>query len=223
MFHVEHVEIIGDVLAGEGIHPPSPVVPLFRRYREILLDWNQRINLISRNDESRLVTRHFLESLGLVKVVSFPPGARVMDLGSGAGFPGIPLKLVRPDIAMVLVESKRKKIRFLRHAVDTLGLKKTEVVLGRAEQLADSLGRFDFIVSRSVASLVKLARWSRVYLEENRGQLIVIKGPGVQEELVVLKAIAPDLGIKDVRVIKYNPFPEWFDLKKSVVVSAEWA
>jgi len=222
MFHVEHVELIGEVLAREGIRPPSPVVPLFRQYGEMLLDWNQRINLVSKNDESRLLTRHFLESLGLIKVVPFPPGVRVMDLGSGAGFPGIPLKIVRPDLRMVLVESKRKKNLFLRNVVDTLGLKKTEAVLGRAEQLAETLGPFDFVVSRSVASLVKLAGWSRAYLEESSGQLVVIKGPGAQQELVVLKSKAQGLGIKDVHVVAYNPFPEWIDLKKSVVISVRW-
>ncbi len=217
-----HVELIGELLEREGIRPPFPVVPLFRRYWEMLLDWNQRINLVSKNDERRLVTRHFLESLGLIKVVPFPPDARVMDLGSGAGFPGIPLKIVRPDLRMVLVESKRKKILFLRHAINTLGLENMEAVLGRVEQLAETLGRFDFVVSRSVASLVKLARWSRAYLEKSGGQLVVIKGPGAQEELVGLKAKASALGIKDVHVVAYNPFPEWLDLKKSVVVTVRW-
>jgi 16S rRNA (guanine527-N7)-methyltransferase len=222
MFHVEHVDLIEDVLVREGIRPPSSVVPLFRRYGEMLLDWNQRINLVSKNDEGRLVTRHFLESLGLIKVVPFPMGARVMDLGSGAGFPGIPLKIVRPDLRMVLVESKRKKNLFLRHVVDALGLEDIEAVLGRAEQLEETLGRFDFVVSRSVASLVKLAGWSRAYVEESGGQLIVIKGPGAQKELVGLKAKAPGLGIKDVHVVAYNPFPEWLELKKSVVVTIRW-
>ena len=222
MFHVERIELIEEALDSEGVSYPPSMIGLFAEYRELLLNWNQRVNLISRRDEARIVTRHFLDSLGLATVEAFPQNSKVMDLGSGAGFPGIPLKLIRPDLRITLVESKRKKALFLRHAIEKLELEGIEIVMGRVEQLVESLGPFDFVVSRSVTDLITLAMWSKDYLNPAGGSLIAIKGPDVEKELEKLKSITPDLNVKRVRSSEYKPFPRILGSKKSAVVFVEW-
>ena len=222
LFHVERVELMNEVLENEGVASIPQVIELFSVYQDCLIDWNQKINLVSRRDENRLVTRHFLECVGLIKAVSFPGGARIMDLGSGAGFPGIPLKIVRRDLNMVLVESKRKKVLFLHRVVDLLGLENMDIAQGRAEDLAWELGPFDVVISRSVTDLTTLARWSRPYLQENSGRLVVVKGPEVDPELKRLKSMTPKLGFREVELKPYDPYPQLFRLKKSVIVSIAW-
>lgn len=218
---MEQVELLKRALERSEISFYPGLIDKFSKYREILLSWNRRMNLISRRDEGRVVTRHFLESLGLVKAVAFPLKARVVDLGSGAGFPGIPMKLVRPDLRVILVEAKRKRVLFLRQVVEELCLTGVEVVLGRVEEVGDKIEPVDFVVSRSVADLVTLSEWSMGCLKPRGGELIVIKGPGVEKELDHLSAVASDLGVKGWRVIPYNPFPEVFPLRESFVVLIE--
>ena len=220
---MEQFEPLRRALGEGGISVSQEIVEKFSEYWSLLIAWNQRVNLISRRDERRIVTRHFLESLGLINVVEFPPGARVMDLGSGAGFPGIPMKLVRPDLKFVLVESRRKKVFFLNKVIEKLNLEGIEIVEGRVEEEGRQIVPVDFIVSRSVADLITLIKWSRNCLNPRGGSLIVIKGAGVGKELDSLGAVASDLGVKGWRSIKYNPFPKVFQLKESYVVVVESA
>ena len=131
----------------------------FRLYRRELVEWNERANLTAIVDCAEVQTRHFLDSLSVLLSVGQVRG-RVLDVGAGAGFPGVPLKMVYPGIALYLVESRRKKADFLRHLVRRLGLSGVDVVVGRAEELAhDSAYRqtFDVVVSRAVARLDTLA------------------------------------------------------------------
>ncbi len=219
---MEQIELLQSALEFEGMAFGPKTIRYFSIYQEILLEWNKKINLISRRDETRIVTRHFLQSLGLVKVITIPPKARVMDLGSGAGFPGLPVKLMRPDLRMVLVESKRKKVHFLRVLKETLLLEDIEIVLGRIEALEDVIGCVDFVISRAVTDLVTLAKWSKAYLVPNGGKLISIKGPDVVKELDALKKVASDMAIERIRLFDYNPFPQIFQLKQSKLVSVAW-
>ena len=219
---MEHIGLLRTALIDEGMSVSPGVIRDFSTYQDILLKWNKKINLISRKDEARIVTRHFLQSLGLVKMVSFPRKARIMDLGSGAGFPGIPVKLVRPDLSIVLVESKRKKVLFLRHVVEAIHLKNVEIVQGRIEDLEEEDHTIDFIVSRAVTDLVTLAKWSKNLLKPRQGKLIVIKGSHIEAELKQLENEAPGLGIKAIDCFQYNPFPSVTRFKQGIVVSVEW-
>ena len=219
---MEQVELLRRALDGTGIRIDLQTVERFSVYQEFLLDWNQRINLISRRDEARIVTRHFLHSLGLLRVIPFQDGCRIMDLGAGAGFPGLPIKLVRPDLDVVLVESKRKKCLFLRRVIEGLGQDGIDVVQGRVEELTSELGGFDVVVSRSVADLATLIRWSAAYLEERKGALFTIKGECVSEELLQMDELLKGLKVQSSRVIPYNPFPAIFRLRGSVVVEVVW-
>ncbi len=142
-------------------------VVLLTRFVEGLLEWNSKINLISRRDQENIWFSHVLHSLGLLFCVDLPRGLRVLDLGTGGGFPGIPIRIARPDIEIVLLDSIKKKTLVVQELVDRLGLTGVSVKTGRAEDLyrePRGIGTFDLVVARAVASLRDLVRWSRPFL-----------------------------------------------------------
>jgi len=130
-----------------------------------LMEWNRRFNLTAITDRQGVLVRHFLDSLSCLKAL--PPsqlaaGARVIDVGSGAGFPGVPLKIVCPEMRLTLLEATRKKVSFLSHVVDVLGLTDVEVVHGRAEELGhdpDHREGYDWALARAVAEMATLAEY----------------------------------------------------------------
>ncbi|MBN2029133.1 16S rRNA (guanine(527)-N(7))-methyltransferase RsmG [bacterium] len=218
---MEQIELLRKTMIQSNIAVSEEMVGQFSRYRQLLILWNQKINLISRNDESRIVSKHFLESLGLVKVVLFPQGTTVLDLGTGAGFPGVPLKIIRPDIHMVLVESKKKKILFLKKLVEELGLTGVEVIPGRIEEIGNTIKPVHFVVTRSVANLIQLVKWSKDCMRPQGGVLIAIKGPAVEEELNRLDDHSADLGVTGWCLEKYDPFSSTMRLKEMFVASIQ--
>ena len=193
MIPMENETLLGEALQSHGISLSQPIKQQFALYHQLLLDWNQRMILISQKDKGRIYSRHFLESLGLVFAVNFPQQSRIMDLGSGAGLPGIPMKIIRPDLQMVLVESVQKKVSFLKTVLDALGMDNLEVYHGRAETFKDQ-DLFDFIVSRSVSSLINLSKWSRPLLKPG-GRLIAFKGSKVEDDLFKLERASQALKI----------------------------
>ena len=152
-------------------------------HREILL-WNRRINLISERSAQEIVIRHFLDSLTTAQFLERPTGA-LIDLGSGGGFPGIPLRIALPGLHLSLVEASRKKISFLSHVVRTLCLDRVQVINGRVEELTagDAMaGRFDTLISRAAFKLPDLIRTASFFLNPG-GQLIAMKGPDPHKEM----------------------------------------
>uniref|UniRef100_A0A7C4GGK8 Ribosomal RNA small subunit methyltransferase G n=1 Tax=candidate division WOR-3 bacterium TaxID=2052148 RepID=A0A7C4GGK8_UNCW3 len=151
---------------------------LLRRYADLLLDWNQRINLVSRKDTDRILSYHVVDSLAAAQLV--PAGAHCSDIGTGAGLPGIPLAIVRPDIRMTLVESIKKKCLFLNHCRNELHLGSVEVVCDRAESLPPL--DCDTVLSRLTGPLRRtlshLARHTRP-----GGTIVLYKNPDAAEEL----------------------------------------
>src|SRR5438132_2102852 len=140
----------------------ATVVEQFLRYRQELLDWNTRINLTAITDPEEVLIKHFLDSLSLLSVYD-KPRARLLDIGSGAGFPGLPLKIVRPQWEVVLLEATGKKVTFLQHMIETLQLEGVEAVHGRAEELAHNeafRASFDVVTARAVASLPTLLEYA---------------------------------------------------------------
>ncbi|MDZ7261383.1 MAG: 16S rRNA (guanine(527)-N(7))-methyltransferase RsmG [candidate division KSB1 bacterium] len=171
----------------------------FQLYIETLVQWNQRINLISKGDETKIAQRHFLESVGLLWLISFPSDSRILDLGTGAGFPGVPLKIVRPDLNLLLLDSNRWKTLFLKELVQTLGLNTIEVVWARAEdnKLKEIYGqKFDWVITRAVAALERLWKWSQPFLQEE-GSLIAMKGGPIEKEITRLMNKYPNLQIEE--------------------------
>ena len=196
--------------------PQSDSFDRFQRFHDLLVRENRKMNLISRNDEARIVTHHFIESVGLASVLNIESGARVLDLGSGAGFPGLPMKLVRPDLNMLLVDSRRKRVGFLQNVIDTLQLTGIQAAASRAEELELSES-VDWIVSRAVADCSKLVKWTRRLIRPG-GALALLKGPDIDEELRHLDRVPESWRVKKWVATDYNPYPEIPGLRRSKLV-----
>ncbi|MBN1781783.1 16S rRNA (guanine(527)-N(7))-methyltransferase RsmG [bacterium] len=182
------------------------ILDRFLRYHDLLIEWNRRVNLVSRNDERLLVRRHFIDSLSVLKAVDFPEGCRLLDMGTGAGFPGIPIRLARPDIDLVLLESKRKKVLFLKQLLKMIRLdKNVPVICARAESSAGEIAPVDVVCSRAVADTASLIKWSLPLLKET-GRIVALKGPDAATELAALPEDSR-AQIREARLIRYEPFP----------------
>ncbi len=148
-------------------------------------DWNSKINVISRKDIDNLYQHHVLHSLAIARFIKFKPGTRVLDLGTGGGFPGIPLAIMFPDVKFRLIDGTGKKVRVAKEVADAVGLKNVECVHERGE---DEHDKFDFVVSRAVMplpDLVKLVRKNVSPKDFNAVEngLIVLKGGDIKDEI----------------------------------------
>jgi 16S rRNA (guanine527-N7)-methyltransferase len=213
---VEPIEWIQAASEKAGIALPAGAMDRFVRYRDLLLEWNQKINLISRSDEERIVRRHFLGSIGLLTVLRLDEGARVLDLGTGAGFPGLPLKIMRPDLQLILVESVKKKTLFLEAAVAGMELRGVTIKPDRVESLAGKMAPVPWVLSRAVSDMSTLLQWSRPVLAKG-GTLAVIKGKNAEKETAELIRRF-HIPAADCRRFGYNPFPEFENLEDTSVV-----
>ena len=175
--------------------------PVAQRYAAILAGPGVERGLLGPREVDRLWERHLLNCAALAELLA--PGERIADIGSGAGLPGIPLAIVRPDVTAVLVEPLLRRYEFLREAVEMLGLQNVAVIRGRAEDdaVAQALGPRDVVVSRAVASLDKITRWSLPLLRPD-GRMLAMKGERAQSEVDEYRTAMTRLGAKDVRVVK---------------------
>lgn len=163
----------------------KPIQDALTKYIELLLEENRHTNIISRNDLSRIGTRHIYESLLLTKVHDFTGRFRLLDIGSGGGFPAVVLKIYNPEIDLVMVESTGKKCRFLDNTVDTLDMSGVKIINGRAEELKNDrtlTHSFDVITARAVAELKTLLKYSGPLLKGKSGVCIFPKGSRVEDE-----------------------------------------
>jgi 16S rRNA (guanine527-N7)-methyltransferase len=154
---------------------------LMGRHAKELLHWNRTINLTAINDPLEMAVKHYVDALASASWI--PVGARMLDAGSGGGFPGVPLKILRPDLSVTLVDSVRKKVSFLKHAIRTLELKGIDAVHGRLEDLGNGSpyqGKYDQVVCRAFAALDDFVRLTLPFLSAG-GSLLALKGrdPGV--------------------------------------------
>lgn len=161
----------------------------FEALYALYTEWNAKINVISRKDIENLYERHVLHSLGIAQIIRFRPGTRIMDLGTGGGFPGIPLAILFPDASFHLLDSTGKKIRVATEVADSIGLKNTSFRHARAEEEKQ---KFDFVVSRAVmplADLVKTCRKNIAHEQRNAlpNGLICLKGGELEHETMPFK------------------------------------
>lgn len=198
MFHVKH---------GEVSAAPQPAEALFgsrldraHRYAQILAGAGVERGLLGPREVDRLWDRHILNSAAIAELLD--ADERIADIGSGAGLPGIPLALARPDLRLTLIEPLLRRSDFLREVVDDLGLEIT-IVRGRAEDrsVREQVGEMDAVVSRAVASLDKLTKWSMPLLRRD-GRMVAIKGERAEEEIQEHRRVMTSLGAVDVRVMK---------------------
>lgn len=161
----------------------------FKQLAELYEDWNIKINVVSRKDIDELYLRHVLHSLGIAKVQSFLPNAKVLDVGTGGGFPGIPLAILFPETHFHLVDSIGKKIKVVEEVVNGLGLQNVKTTNARVETIS---GQYDFIVSRAVAQMDTFVHWvkgriSKEQKHELKNGILYLKGGDLTEELSIYK------------------------------------
>lgn len=174
-------------------------------YATELKDWNTRINLTALKDDLDIIDKHFIDSLLLFCYEEIDQNARVADVGTGGGFPGIPIKIYRPDVRLSLIESIGKKAKFLKHIVDTLKLENVEILNERVEEIAhskDHRERYDLVVARCVARLPMLVEYC-LPLVVVGGKFVAYKGQESKEELEEAKNAISKLGGQFL-AIKYD-------------------
>ncbi|WP_291867763.1 16S rRNA (guanine(527)-N(7))-methyltransferase RsmG [Maribacter sp.] len=157
----------------------------FKKLEFLYKDWNQKINVVSRKDIDELYLRHVLHSLGIAKIQTFKDGSHVLDVGTGGGFPGIPMAILFPEVQFTLVDAIGKKIKVVQEVIDGLGITNVKAIHTRVEDL-DS--QYDFIISRAVAAMPTFVRWikgriKKESVHERRNGILYLKGGDLSEEL----------------------------------------
>lgn len=157
----------------------------FSKLKDLYEDWNLKINVVSRKDIDEIYVRHVLHSLGIAKVQSFNPGSKILDVGTGGGFPGVPLAILHPEVDFHLVDSIGKKIKVVNEVVEGLGITNVRTTNDRVETVT---GQYDFVVSRAVAQMETFVRWikgrvAKKSTHELKNGILYLKGGDLTEEL----------------------------------------
>ncbi len=181
----------------------------FAQLGPLYAEWNQKINVVSRKDIDQLYKHHVLHSLALTRFINLRPGSKVLDLGCGGGFPGIPLAIVYPEVAWTLIDSTNKKLTVVNEVAGAIGLDNVTTVHTRVEDFKAGRGQYDFVISRAVASLPQLYSWSRLMLSDRERHsipngLIAYKGGNTQ-------AMKEELNSLHRSIYRESyPIREWF-------------
>ena len=207
-------EILENGLAEMGLTPPAAALVQFRQYYELLSERNEVMNLTAISGEDESARLHFLDSAAALLAEPLA-GKRVIDVGTGAGFPGLPLRILEPSITLTLLDSLQKRIGFLQEVCDSLGLQDVECIHARAEECGGRREQYDCAVSRAVARLNVLCELCLPYVKVG-GVFLALKGPAVTEELADAQKAVSLLGGSVERVFDYAIPGE--DLHHNIVV-----
>ena len=185
----------------------------FKKLKELYHEWNEKINVISRKDMDSLYEKHILHSLGIAKIISFAPKTKVLDIGTGGGFPGIPLAILFPETHFTLIDSIGKKIKVVDAITLAIGLKNVTAIHGRAEKLKN---KFHFVVSRAVTQMPVFLKWlkgkfEKEQINEKHNGILYLKGGDLAEELAGLRC--------EIFALKSHFEEEFFETKKVIYIS----
>lgn len=192
-----------EILADNQIEKTA--IDNFQIYYEMLIDWNEKINLTAITEENDVAIKHFLDSLNAAKGM-VKPGMKVIDVGTGAGFPGLPVKIANPKIELTLVDSLNKRINFLNEVISSLGLDGVNTVHSRAEDLGvnkDYREKYDMCVSRAVSNLTTLCELCLPFVKVG-GYFVSLKGPKAEEEIKEANRAISLLGGEFERMENYD-------------------
>lgn len=202
-----------------GLHITEIQTEKFQKYSELLTEWNQKINLTAITDADGITIKHFLDSILLLKAAEIRQGAKMIDVGTGAGFPGIPVKIMREDISLTLMDSLQKRINFLQEVGKNIGLENTEYIHARAEEagrLNQYRQQFDIAVSRAVADMEVLCEYCLPFVKVG-GIFAALKAQNSKEEIERAKPMIGNLG-GEVAEIKEIKLPQTDIIRSFIIV-----
>lgn len=191
----------------------------FEKYSQLLVEWNEKINLTAVTDPDGISVKHFLDSILPLYYIDFDGCNKIADIGTGAGFPGIPIKIMKPGCELTLVDSLNKRINFLNTVANEIGLENTVCIHGRAEELGNNKNyreKFDAVVSRAVANMTVLCEYCLPFVKPG-GMFVALKAENAEQELDNARAMIGTLGGKVEAVIS-APLPMSDITRKLIVV-----
>lgn len=190
----------------------------FLKYKELLLEWNEKINITAITEDREVDIKHFLDSLTAFDSEKLKGNKKIIDIGTGGGFPGLPLKIINDELEVTLLDSLNKRIIFLNEVIENLGLENIDAIHGRAEELSrkeEYREKYDICISRAVASLDTLSEYCLPFVKKG-GYFISMKGPEVEDEIKQSKNAINILGGK-VECTKIITIPQ-SDIKHSLII-----
>lgn len=182
---MEYFDLMSKACAKENINFDEDMYNKFMIYKDMIKEWNEKINLTAITEDTEIIQKHFIDSIKAFRFSPLKDAKRIIDVGTGAGFPGIPIKIIKPDIEVVLLDSLNKRVNFLNEVIHKLNLFDIGTVHGRAEDYGREENfrqSFDVVVSRAVANLAVLSEFCMPYVKVN-GYFLAMKGPSVEEEI----------------------------------------
>jgi len=188
----------------------------FEKYQDLLLEWNEKINLTAITEENDIIIKHFVDSLTVAKY--FKDNDKLIDVGTGAGFPGIPLKIANKTLKVTLLDSLNKRIIYLNDVIEKLDLLDIETIHGRAEELSRNIKyreQYDVVTARAVANLKTLSEYCIPFVKLN-GYFVCMKGSNIEEELTIAKEHIRELGCQIVEIVEFV-LPET-DMKRNIII-----
>lgn len=199
-------ELLTKELENAGIAYDEEKLDKLKIYSDLLTEWNEKINLTAITDDDGIAIKHFYDSLMLIKYFDIKENAKMVDVGTGAGFPSIPCKIFRSDVELTLLDSLNKRINFLKEVGEGVNLKNTEYVHARAEEGGknkDYREKFDVATARAVANLAVLSEYCLPFVKVG-GYFVALKGPDCEEEINEAKSAIKKLGGEIEKVVTYE-------------------
>lgn len=217
-------EHLAAAAAAYGLELTAAQQAAFAKYNDLLLAWNENVNLTAITDSREVAVKHMIDSLSCLEAAVFPPAAAVVDVGTGAGFPGLPLKIIRPDIRLTLLDSLNKRLLFLQEVVSALGLTGVNLVHARAEEAGrrpEHRERYQVATSRAVARLNVLAELCLPFVGVG-GHFVALKGAQYEEELAEAARAVKTLG-GEVAAVRPVSLPGLADRRAVIYINKKAA
>ena len=194
----EYYDILTAAASSVGMEFDDIKYEKFIKYRDLLKEWNEKVNLTAITEDEEIIKKHFIDCMKIFKFKPLKDAGKIIDIGTGGGFPGIPIKIMRTDVEIVLLDSLKKRINVLNDILKNIGIEDVSTVHGRAEdyaQTSEYREKFDAVVSRAVANLAALSEFCLPYVKVG-GYFVAMKGPSVEDEVINAKRAIGILGGK---------------------------